>query len=451
MGASSFMRSRSSPSPSTSVDSVPSTPSSSSPPSSPYSSAITLPTEIEEPLTRPTTFVLPDIIGYCPFELKVNPHYRLASAESERWFDGYGIHKGQKRTDFLRANFGLLTAMSYPEANYNQLRNCCDFMNWLFAFDDLSDDGGLRENIDGMKLAAEITVKSLRDPKNFRTTFKVGQTLQSFWLRACQTASPGTQKRFIETTDLYVQAILQQVVNRTHDQIPTIESFIQLRRDTSAVKLVFALVEYSLNLDLPDEVFEHPLIRSLEQGANDILTWANDMYSFNVEQSKGDTQNLVVIAMREKGLDLQGAVDWLGDLIKRRIDQYVSEKAQLPSWGPEVDAGVAKYVAGLERWVIGVLHWSFDSERYFGKENQRIKRERVVTLLPVDVSTLPAPASMTVEDPSLSCSSLSQALLGVKSLSQISIKVAPPKMSQPLVVSCVCLFAVFASIVSSTL
>lgn len=122
------------------------------------------------------------------------------------------------------------------------------------------------------------------------------------------------------------------------------------------------------------------------------------MYSFNVEQSKGDTQNLVIIAMNEMGLDVQGAVDYVGELIKARIDQYVMEKHCLPSWGAEVDAEVAAYVAGLERWVIGVLHWSFDSERYFGAEHERIKKDLIVTLLPVDLSSLPAPDSTIVED-----------------------------------------------------
>ncbi|KAG8941644.1 hypothetical protein FRC04_004130 [Tulasnella sp. 424] len=344
------------------------------------------------------TFILPDIIDYCPFELKVNPHYKAASAESDAWFDSFEIHKGAKYTEFHRAKFGLLTAMSYPEASYTHLRNCCDFMSWLFAFDDLTDDGGLRENVEGSKKAAWIMMQALKYPKTFKTEFKVGETLRSFWERACETASEGTQRRFIETTQLYVDAICKQVVNRRHEEIPTIETFVQLRRDTSAVKLVFALVEYSLNLDLPDEVFEDPMIQSLEEGANDILTWANDMYSFNVEQSKGDTQNLVVIAMNELGLDVQGAVDYVGDMIRQRIDRYVMEKHCLPSWGEEVDAQVAKYVEGLESWVIGVLHWSFDSERYFGAEHERIKKDLIVTLLPVDTSMLPPPDSTIVED-----------------------------------------------------
>ncbi len=138
------------------------------------------------------------------------------------------------------------------------------------------------------------------------------------------------------------------------------------------------------------------------------------MYSFNVEQSKGDTQNLVIIAMNEMGLDVQGAVDYVGDLIRARIDQYVSEKYLLPSWGAEVDAQVAQYVEGLEHWVIGVLHWSFDSERYFGLEHARIKQDRIVTLLPLDTSSLPAGDSTIVEDSSCPAPSEPEPLLSVE-------------------------------------
>jgi len=68
--------------------------------------------------------------------------------------------------------------MSYPTANHDQLRNCCDFMSWLFAFDDLTDDGGLRENIEGTRMANQIMMDALRNPKEYRTEFKVGETLR---------------------------------------------------------------------------------------------------------------------------------------------------------------------------------------------------------------------------------------------------------------------------------
>lgn len=51
-------------------------------------------------------------------------------------------------------------------------------MSWLFAFDDLTDDGGLRENIEGTRMANQIMMDALRNPKEYRTEFKVGETLR---------------------------------------------------------------------------------------------------------------------------------------------------------------------------------------------------------------------------------------------------------------------------------
>lgn len=126
------------------------------------------------------------------------------------------------------------------------------------------------------------------------------------------------------------------------------------------------------------------------------MTILQDMYSFNKEQAKGDTQNLVVTTMHELNLGVQGAVDYVGDLIMRRIDDYVGYKDQLPSFGPDVNNQVKTYVAGIEDLVIAVLHWSFDCERYFGPQHAEIKEHRVVTLLPVDTSGLPEADSVFV-------------------------------------------------------
>lgn len=88
----------------------------------------------------PYQILLPDLIGYCPFILHVNPHHEAAAAESDAWFDSFDIHRGPRHAEFKIAKFGLLTAMSYAQADYVHLRNCCDFMSWLFAFDDLTGE-----------------------------------------------------------------------------------------------------------------------------------------------------------------------------------------------------------------------------------------------------------------------------------------------------------------------
>lgn len=36
-----------------------------------------------------------------------------------------------------------------------------------------------------------------------------------------------------------------------------------------------AIIEYSLDLDLPDDVFENPIIKSMSDATNDLMTWPN--------------------------------------------------------------------------------------------------------------------------------------------------------------------------------
>jgi hypothetical protein len=83
------------------------------------------------------------------------------------------------------------------------------------------------------------------------------------------------KERFIHTFDLFFQAITQQAGDRAEDIIPDLESYIELRRDTSGCKPCWALIEYANGLDIPDEVMAHEVLEVLGEAANDLVTWSN--------------------------------------------------------------------------------------------------------------------------------------------------------------------------------
>jgi hypothetical protein len=91
---------------------------------------------------------------------------------------------------------------------------------------------------------------------------------------------------------------------------------------------------------------------------------------------------MIPVVMNEQGLDLQSAVDFVGELCKQSIDRFNNDRINLPSWGAKIDNDVRVYVDGLSNWIVGSLHWSFESERYFGKNGKDVKASRVVNLLP---------------------------------------------------------------------
>jgi Terpene synthase family 2, C-terminal metal binding len=180
--------------------------------------------------------------------------------------------------------------MCYPAADLDHLRVCCDFMNYLFHIDDLSDD---MDNLGTVGIGNEV-MNTLYHPNHYQPTTRLGRMTAeydfrplifktfsfiilcfSYWKRFIKTGSLGAQQRFMSTFDQFFQAITIQAIDRKNGTIPGLESYIAIRRDTSGCKPCWALIEYANNLNIPDEVMEHPIIRNLDESANDLVTWSN--------------------------------------------------------------------------------------------------------------------------------------------------------------------------------
>ncbi len=61
--------------------------------------------------------------------------------------------------------------------------------------------------------------------------------------------------------------------------------------------------------------------------------------------------------MIERDVDLQSAVDILTDMLAQRVADYVRYRAQLPSFGPKVDAELARYNKAMEQYTQGTVVW----------------------------------------------------------------------------------------------
>jgi hypothetical protein len=95
-------------------------------------------------------------------------------------------------------------------------------------------------------------------------------------------------------------------------------------------------------------------------------------------------------------MDLQTAADHVGVRFSREVDNFVSTKAQLPSWGDEMDTDVAAFVEALELWVSGVVQFSRNSERYMSAVE---RATGVVTLRPPENGALTQMSEVPFSDP----------------------------------------------------
>jgi hypothetical protein len=66
---------------------------------------------------------------------------------------------------------------------------------------------------------------------------------------------------------------VEEAKDRTDEQIRTINEYLELRRDTIAVKSYIAILEIGLNL--PDEAVRHPVVNKLSTLAAEMILLDN--------------------------------------------------------------------------------------------------------------------------------------------------------------------------------
>ncbi|KAF8072026.1 terpenoid synthase [Lyophyllum atratum] len=323
-------------------------------------------------------FSLPDLLATCHLEGGVNPHYEKGAAESRAWINSYNVFTDRKRAFFVLGSNELLVSHVYNYAGYEEFRTCCDFVNVLFVFDELSDEQDGKDAL----ATGNIFLNAMKDP-NWDDRSLFSQMTKEFRERFLRLSGPRAAARFVKHWETYCAAVIQEAELRERGEILDLDAFITLRRENSAVRLCYGLIEFCCGTDLPDEVFEDPAFVDIYWAAVDLVCWANDVYSYDMEQSKGISgNNIVTVLMVNKNMTLQEASDHVGAVSKELMDRFTSAQARLPSWGVSVDSEVARFIQGLGCWVKGNLDWSFETQRYFGVKHQEIKETRLVTLRP---------------------------------------------------------------------
>ncbi|KAF8907339.1 isoprenoid synthase domain-containing protein [Gymnopilus junonius] len=327
----------------------------------------------------PRQFRLPNLLATCPLKDATNPYYRQASAESRAWINSYDIFTDRKRAFFVQGVNELLCSHVYWYADCEQLRTTCDFVNLLFVVDEVSDEQN------GLDAAAtgQIFLKAMQYP-DWDDDSILAKITKEFRARFLGRAGPRNVRRFIELCDKYTQCVAVEAELRERNKVADLASFVSLRRYNSAVLLCFALVEYILGIDLDDEVYEDEAFLEAYWAACDHVCWANDVYSYDMEQSKGISgNNIVTVLMQENGTSLQDTADQIGVRCGEFVNTYLSAKKRL---APSLGADAARFIEAIGSWMIGNLEWSFETVRYFGSRHLEVKETGIVILRPREVS-----------------------------------------------------------------
>ncbi|KAE9386743.1 terpenoid synthase [Gymnopus androsaceus JB14] len=300
-------------------------------------------------------------------ERDANPHHEEARRESRLWINQFNktVYGPKMRTFMDNCNFELINTFCYPYANKYGLRATMDLHNILWLYDEFTDT----ESGKGAYKSATVVYRALHDPK-FDDGSWLCLMMKDFKTNHIDLAGPDTARRFIDHFCSYVELVGKEAELREERKVLDIQGYIALRRETSAVRTCFDLVEYCLGINLPQDIHDDPVFIGGYNAAMDLIYWANDLYSYNMEQAKGHSGANVVTA----------AVDFLGGYFELLLYQWQTARDTLALRSSEKYANAVRVLDAYGDWVRGNIVWSFTTERYFGTQNSEIRKTRRVVL-----------------------------------------------------------------------
>ncbi|KAF5346490.1 hypothetical protein D9756_010111 [Leucocoprinus leucothites] len=329
----------------------------------------------------PPTYHLPDLLEELPWPRLLSEHYEEVRVESDAWIESFNPFNEKGREAFRACDFSLLSALTYSPREKIIIRLGADLMNLFFTFDEYTD---IQDHAGALALR-DIVDDAFQNPEKPRPEREVclGAITRDFWnrARAIVPRNASCLKHFLKDWEGFSSNVVQEAEDRMNQRSRGFFDYLKIRRHTSGSYPTLALCEFGL--DLPEEVYYHPMFVVLRDQAAELIALINDVYSLAMERSRGlNWHNAVMLVMREQNISLPEAMEWILNYGQRVVKSFNANVAALPSWGPDVDRRVQIYVAGIAQNIRGVDDWTFESHRYFGSKGLEIKLTRTMSPFP---------------------------------------------------------------------
>ncbi|WP_372404954.1 hypothetical protein [Streptomyces luteireticuli] len=311
------------------------------------------------PHLPPDGFRLPDRYygGICPYADRTRAAYR-------RWCAELTHLSEDDRERYVRQNICRSASLSFPHpASYERAVACNLSFLWLTAFDDfygLYDATELADLRDRCVDLLQGARPRPADPPVFR---KVAE------LRAM--CAPLMPERWLDRyaaaiDDYFRNGLEPEAAFRRAHRMPTVAEAWEFRPHTIGIFPSLRMVEMELDLPLPPEVTDHPVVRRIESALTRIAVWHNDAYSYRKETARpeevADTVNLVLLLQREGGSEDDAWAE-LRRIHDADVAEFTALADDLPDFGAR-QADVRRYVEHLALVVSGVEVYYRDARRY---------------------------------------------------------------------------------------
>ncbi len=299
----------------------------------------------------------------CPIKPRRNHLTEQLHEASVAWAQRFGLAPDERAYQKIaRIHVASLSAWTYPDAEPELLRLLTDMLIWFFVSDDQYDERAIGAAPHKLEKICNNFMRIVETGNQKLAISPLGRSLLDIRSRIASYGDPEWFGRFTKSMEIYFQGCLLESHNRAEQITPDFDDYKQIRRASVGTYPCFDLIELGLPARLSAADAAHPAITTLRDLATDIISWVNDIVSFQKEDAYSDPHNIVAVLTSECGISPEAAAQKTVEIHNeemadfRQISAAYLQKERRPL--------LAAYVAGLESWIRGVLDWSFVSLRY---------------------------------------------------------------------------------------
>lgn len=316
-----------------------------------------------------------------------HPHCDEAHVESIQWCKDLSVLSEEAAIKFKRYATGINAAMAFRRVSLLHLRLSNDLLHLFWLMDDVFDKLNVDESRAwGAKIKQIMSIPSIipdslppleRAIQEYDSTSRVisdsnADLYDSWWsqvnndLKSASSALALFQHLFNDWLD----SMVAEANDREKKRALSFEEYITVRG--ISVGLLPVLAWGVLMFEVKDAVLQVPTLQKIISESCELVSIANDIYSYNKEQAKGEgavAHNIVNVIQKSKNKGIQDAMDHAGAIYKQKSIDVVKLYHSLPVLGDEADNTVLwEYALVAIDWIESNVEFSLSSFRYFGEQ-----------------------------------------------------------------------------------
>ncbi|MGW1891217.1 terpene synthase family protein [Streptomyces sp. NPDC002004] len=310
------------------------------------------------------------------FPRQLHPYWPKLQQKTRDWLLEKRLmpaDKVEQYADGLR--YTDLMAGYYIGAPDEVLQAIADFSAWFFVWDDRHDRDAVHSRADSWRRLHARLHTALESPQEH---LHHGDPLVAGFAdsvdRLYSYLGERWNARFAGHFHAVIDAYDQEFRNRAAGTVPTVASYLELRRLTFAHWIWLDLLEPAAGYELPKVVLENPSYRRAALACQDFAAWYNDLCSLPKELAGDEVHNLGISLIHHEGLTLEEAVRE----VHRRVEGCISEflvaerdvyrfAGALAGGGDgleDLSAAVKSCVSNMRNWFSSVYWFHHESGRY---------------------------------------------------------------------------------------